>query len=175
MSLSKITLVVSSLALGLLITSSPPESQDLAGYLSQHGYNSIAMSKLSTGHETVEVEINGVSGRFVLDLGAGATVVHSARLSKYGLVPTQDLPEFVGIGAGGQSLITSYPLQSLTIDGVALDLDQVRGMNLSGVVEALSGATGAEIDGVVGQDVLTRYQGVIDVNAQQLFLRPQPR
>lgn len=175
MKLSRNTLGAACIGLSLMPAAQSAKAQDLADYLSQHGYSAIAMNKLATGHETVTVEINGVSGWFVLDSGAGATVIHSARLAKYELASTEAVNSSIGIGAGGQSSIMSHDIQSLRIDGAALNLPQVRSMDLSGVVEALTAATGTEIDGVIGQDVLTRYQGVIDVKAQQLFLRPEPR
>lgn len=149
-------------------------TQDLEAYLGQHGYSRVALSKLTSGHETLRVTINGVEGVFVLDSGAGASVVDNASLVKFALAPSTDQAE-MATGAGGEIAVVRYPVQSLSVGDVALDLAEVRGMDLSGVVNALKSATGAEIDGVIGQDVLTRFSGVIDVRAQALFLRkPTP-
>ena len=146
-------------------------AQDLAGYLTQHGYVPIKMTKLSTGHETVMVTINGVQGQFVVDSGAGGTVVHNGRLEKFSLQAPQGEGE-ASSGAGGGFTAFRADVQSFVIEGVPLDIDQVRTLDLGAVVDQLKLATGADIDGVVGQDVLTRFAGVLDVGAQTLFLRP---
>lgn len=146
-------------------------AQDLAGYLGQHGYVPIRMTKLSTGHETVIVTINGVEGQFVVDSGAGGTVIHSARLEKFSLQAPEGEGE-VSSGAGGQTTVHRLPIQSFAIAGVTLDVEEVRTLDLTSVVDRLKSIAGADIDGVVGQDVLTRFRGVLDVGNQTLFLRP---
>lgn len=162
---------VALLTFGALLAPTTAAAQDLGAYLGAHGYHQVPLVKLPTGHETVRVVLNGVEGVFILDSGAGATVIHTASLSKYALVPLAEGNGDLAIGAGGATAIARYPIQSLTLGGMALNMTEVRGMDLSGVVQTLKSATGADIDGVIGQDVLTRFGGVIDVGAQRLFLR----
>ena len=159
------------LTAGVAYAPASASAQDLAGYLTQHGYVPIRMTKLSTGHETVVVTINGVEGQFVVDSGAGGTVVHSGRLEKFSLQAPEGEGE-ASSGAGGGFTAFRANMESFAIEGVTLDVDQVRTLDLGAVVGQLKQATGADIDGVVGQDVLTRFAGVLDVGAQTLFLRP---
>lgn len=159
------------LSAGVVFAPASASAQDLAGYLTQHGYVPIKMTKLSTGHETVMVTINGVQGQFVVDSGAGGTVVHSGRLKKFSLHAPQGEGE-ASSGAGGGFTAFRASVQSFDIEGVTLDIDQVRTLDLGAVIDQLKLAAGADIDGVVGQDVLTRFAGVLDVGAQTLFLRP---
>lgn len=156
---------------GLTLAPTTVFAQDLAGYLAQHGYVPIRLTKLSTGHEAVMVTINGVQGQFIVDSGAGGTVIHSARLPKYSLsVPDGDGE--VSSGAGGQVRVHRLPIRSFEIEGVTLGMEEVRTLDLTSVVDRLKSIAGADIDGVVGQDVLTRFRGVLDVGTQTLFLRP---
>ncbi|MFT4955405.1 MAG: putative aspartyl protease [Brevundimonas sp.] len=152
---------------------SPPSAtaQDLPTYLGQYGYVGVPLTKLPTGHETVSVTINGVEGRFVLDSGAGGTVVHSASLDKFSL----EVPEGEGVrssGAGGEITLHRVPVASFQIDDLILDIDEIHALDLSAVVALLSVAAESDIDGVIGQDVLTRFEGVLDARSQTLFLRP---
>ncbi|WP_395943436.1 retropepsin-like aspartic protease [Brevundimonas sp.] len=154
----------------MTLAPSSVRAQDLAGYLGRHGYIAIQMTKLSTGHETVKVTINGVEGQFVVDSGAGGTVVHSARLGKFSLQAPKGDGE-VSSGAGGQTTMHRLPIRSFGIEGVTLDIEEIRTLDLTSVVDRLKSLAGADIDGVIGQDVLTRFNGVLDVGSQTLFLR----
>ncbi len=149
-------------------------AQDLGQYLSGYGYSAVALGKLPTGHETLEVEINGIKGRFILDSGAGASVVHAAYAAKYGLTnPTTDANR-TATGAGGHTAISQHPIDSLSLNGTATDQKQVSIMDLGGVVAAIKAATDTDIDGVIGQDILTRHEAVIDISKQTLYLRTAP-
>ncbi len=76
-----------------------------------------------------------------------------------------------GTGAGGAFTYVTYPVRSLALGDTALPLTTLRSGDLSHVVSAIRRATGETVDGVIGQDVLTRFNGVIDVGTQTLFLR----
>jgi predicted aspartyl protease len=68
--------------------------------LALEGYSSIALTRLKTGHLTLKARINGVPGRFVLDTGAGRSVIESARREKFRLARL-DRTTAVATGAGG--------------------------------------------------------------------------
>jgi len=167
-----IAALVATAVLGVSVPSAT--AQDLGQYLSGYGYSPVSLGKLPTGHETLEVEINGVKGRFILDSGAGASVVHTAYAAKYGLnSPTSD-DNRTATGAGGHTAISRHPIDSLSLGGAVMDQKQVSIMDLGGVVAAIKAATGEEIDGVIGQDILTRHDAVIDISKQTLYLRTTP-
>lgn len=133
-----------------------------------NGYQVVTLTKLRTGHETIEVTLNGVRGIFVLDSGAGASVVHSANREKFGLAETG--ASVTGTGAGGQISLQTVPIQSLSLGAVAVPQPEISVTDLGYVVTALQQAAGVTIDGVIGQDILTRDGGIIDVRSQRLFL-----
>lgn len=149
----------------------PASAQELSAYLSERGYFEIPLQKLSTGHETVQLVINGVEGRFILDSGAGGTVIHTGSLSKFSLAMPGDGGE-VSSGAGGQFTWYPLPIASLEIGGRSLEVNEIRTLDLTSVVSRLQEAAGVDVDGVVGQDILTRFKGVLDVGTQTLFLQP---
>jgi len=99
------------------------------------------------------------------------TVVHTGNLSKFSLEMPGDGGE-VSSGAGGQFTWYRLPIESLEIGGRSLEVDEIRTLDLTPVVSRLQEAAGVEVDGVVGQDILTRFKGVLDVGTQTLFLQP---
>lgn len=171
---SKITSIAAALVFlvfGSILTSAPASAQDLNEYLGRYGYVRVPMTKLSTGHETVLVTINGVQGQFVVDSGAGGTVVHSGSLAKFSLTTPQG-EGVASSGAGGPITVFRQPIKSFEINGLVLDIDEVNTLDLSAVAGRLKVAAGVDIDGVLGQDVLTRFKGVLEVSTQSLFLHP---
>ena len=49
----------------------------------QQGYTGIQMTKWISGHLHVDIQLNEVNGSFILDTGAGATVLEENKKSKY--------------------------------------------------------------------------------------------
>ena len=162
-----------SVALLATATATAPAArrQSLARFMSISGYAAIPLTKLPTGHETVVVALNGVASTFVLDSGAGATVLHRTSLAKFGLADGDRMRSSTGVGAGGAIGIDTYAVTSLSISGRQVPLAAIRVADLTAVVGALKAAAGVEVDGVIGQDVLTRWDGVIDVAHSTLYLR----
>lgn len=89
----------------------PPEPDEVGRFLASQGFTVLKLTKLSTGHEIIDVKINGQAGTFVLDSGAGATVVRHDRLAKFGLAAATG--EQQGAGAGGAIAITWSGLPSV--------------------------------------------------------------
>lgn len=143
---------------------------DLLAYLANHGFSAIPLTKLRSSHESVKVEINGVTGLFILDSGAGASVINNSSLAKFNLSNPAG-PQQNATGAGGTFAINQYQVQSFAIESIRLPVTEVRSANLDGVVGALRAANNVEVDGVIGQDILTQFQGIIDVGGQRLFVR----
>ncbi|WP_082731706.1 MULTISPECIES: aspartyl protease family protein [unclassified Sphingomonas] len=147
----------------------PLKPGEVSRFLASKGFTVLKLTKLPTGHEIVDVEINGQAGTFVLDSGAGATVVRHDRLGKFGLGAASG--EAQGAGAGGSIAITSHPIESIALGGRAVPLKRVYSTNLDSVVARLKTATGTEIDGVVGQDILSGFSGIINIGSSELYLK----
>lgn len=154
-----------SLALGGCTTTPQP----LDGFMARQGFVAVPLTKLRSGHETLRLRLNGVDGLFVLDSGAGATVVHRANAERFGLTTKEQSGTAFGAG-GGAIETTAYSIQSFELGGRRLPLDRVVVLDLGTVVGQLKAINGVEVDGVVGQDVLTQFKGVIDVGNQTLYL-----
>lgn len=157
------------LASGNPATATTPEPAPVREFLEGKGYQTFKLTKLPTGHETVEVTINGVTGIFVLDSGSGATVLHRARLEKFGIIGAGDAQQ--GSGAGGDVAITSHPIKSLLLNGHPVPLPTVYATNLDSVVNRLKAATGVVVDGVIGQDVLSGFAAIINIGSSELYLK----
>lgn len=159
-------LIFSGAALSVCATS---QAQTLGELLTTQDYTEIRLKKLATGHEMVRGAINGQEGQFILDSGAGITVIHSSEALRFKLNIDKSSSVFAA-GAGGQGKIFEAQIDYMSIGGEVLDMKKVFVLDLSHVVNALKQATGEHIHGVVGQDVLTAHNGIIDVKNSRLYL-----
>lgn len=139
-------------------------------FLEQQGYTTFKLAKLATGHETIEGTINGAAGVFVVDSGAGATVLHKDRLEKFGIAPGSGNQE-PGAGAGSALALGSHAVPGITLAGKPVPLETVYSTDLANVVQSLKAAAGVDVDGVVGQDVLSRYGAIINIGTSELYLK----
>lgn len=159
-----------SLALLLPATGGARQAQTL----DLRGYVAIPLAQLSSGHLVVQARLNDVPGTFVLDTGAGRTVVELARQRKFRLGRLDATPaSAIGAGAGGVAVRVSRG-NRLRIGGYANDRFAVVLMQLTQVNLAFVRDGHAAIDGVIGADVLRWGAAVIDVPRNVLYLKSTP-
>jgi len=144
-------------------------TRDVAGALCRLGFRAVPLRTLPTGHHLVEVQLNGRPGTFVLDTGAGGTVLHQAFAEQFGVTGTA-LSQGGAIGLGGSQSVSRFAIQNFTIGPVSTRLSRVSTLNLGQVVNALTPIAGRQVHGVAGQDVLSQHRAVIDVRAPAVYL-----
>jgi predicted aspartyl protease len=137
------------------------------------GYICLELTKLTTGHETIPVMINGRAGTFVVDSGTRASFVHLADTEKFDLNDGKHTDST--LGAGGSVQVNNFEIDSFAIAGHAIELKRIGAFDLSPVVDAIADRAGADVDGVVGQDVLGSQYAVIDVSNQRLLVYGDPK
>lgn len=174
--------VIANLVLALTIASTPvaaapaqaPGPAPVRAFLEQQGYTTFKLTKLPTGHETIEGTINGVAGVFVLDSGASATVLHKDKLAKFQVAAASG-NQGSGAGAGSALAIGAHPVTGFTLAGKPVPLATIYSTDLANVVGSLKAAAGVEVDGVVGQDVLSGFGAIINIGTSELYLKlPAP-
>lgn len=145
--------------------------ENFSTLLLQQQYVMVPMTKLNSGLETINATINKTHGLFVLDSGAGRSVIHNKRLTKYQFSPTDQIGTQASSGAGGFVSLQRYTLQAITLDGFTFPISNIAAGDLTVVVDYLEQESSVNIDGVIGQDILSTYQAIIDVSGGRLFLQ----
>lgn len=139
------------------------------------GYGAIALTRMKTGHLTLHARINGVSGRFVLDTGAGRSVIEVSRRDRFRIGRLDDQVG-AATGAGGEGVPVRMAHGNRLQIGVFVDESFTAYlMPLEHVNLAFLRRGQDRIDGVIGADVLRSGAAVIDYASGTLHLKPKAR
>jgi hypothetical protein len=125
------------------------------------------------GLPLINVRINDVDGFYILDSGAGQTVIDSKQVENLKLKIDQDETAYTGggVGAHGIENVPSYN-NKLEIKEYRIDNQAVAVMSLSTAWESLA-QVGAhdELFGFIGVDVLIKANAILDFSTMTLYLK----
>lgn len=123
---------------------------------------------LMSGLIAVEITIDGIPLRFIVDTGASHTILTRTAAGRLGLEAGSASPQ-AARGAPGTVAATPVPVRSFRwgqIELVDLTMMVVDMDNVCGLV-------GTDIAGVIGHDILSRFRITIDYGIEQLILVPR--
>ena len=145
---------------------------ELNDFLISRGYLATPFTQNSAGLLLINVSVNDIPGLFILDTGAGSTVIDASQSDRLNLVLQTDSRSFDGGGAGGVGLEV-IPSTGNTIqigDHIFPDFTLAI-MSLEHAREALAQIGAAEdFVGILGVDVLKPAKAIIDYNTMTLYL-----
>jgi predicted aspartyl protease len=144
----------------------------LRNIFENRGYQAIALNVLNTNLATFTVSINDEQGDFILDSGAGSGILNQDSLSKFHLSEKDFISSRQSTGAGGAITLQIINLDSIKINSLNYDIATINSLDLSAVVKELKTRSKALIHGVIGQDLLQKYQAIISFHDNTLYLKP---
>lgn len=119
-------------------------------------------------HIYLPVNINGKERLWVLDCGAGASVIDSSFAVELGLELEGPVK---AVGASGTVDIYFVTLPSYTIGGIRFDEQKVMAMNMRNLFQRV---LGLDVVGILGYDFLSRFVTKIDyANEKISFYHPE--
>jgi len=133
-------------------------------------YERIPLKKMSSGHLQMRVLLNGVAGNFILDTGAGATVLEEKRKATYHIKSVKSDKEATGTGGGAINMQLSAG-NNLQIGQLEIENSSIYLMSLDHVNRAFKTMKMEEVDGIIGADILSSKKGVIDYPNLILYLQ----
>ncbi len=143
--------------------------------LTSLGYTSIPLRQNIAGQLIMTAKINDVDGAYILDTGAGTTVVDSkqANTLKLKLDHEEAVLTGGGVGAHGMENIPSYN-NTIEIINFKINNLTVAVMSLETAWQSLA-SVGAhdELFGIIGFDILKSGNAIIDYGTMTLYLIQQ--
>jgi len=147
--------------------------QSTADFLTSRGYVAIPVRQNIAGHLLVGATLNDVEGVYILDSGAGRTVIDATRLDLLKLKLNHEEAEATGGGLGGHG-VENVPFYGNTLKLGSFTLEDlpVAVMPLSTAWESLA-QVGAyeELYGIIGVDVLKAGSALVDFDSMTLYLK----
>ena len=142
----------------------------LARFMAQTGHSALPLLRLPTGHLATELQIDGQRGLFLIDSGASQSVLSAVRAALYPLGPALTRERVTGVP--GAQEVTGHRMRHYRIGRITGAGGLIYVADLGFVTRAIAEAGGPEVDGVIGQDLLTRHGAVLDMANNRVFLRP---
>jgi len=141
----------------------------LSELLSRHGFHRHPLLRNQVGHLQLIGQLQDRAIDILVDTGAASTVVDLAYCREMG-IPVRDTGELGG-GAGGATLaIYALDGATLSLGGRPLRSDGIYALDLTHVNQGLTMKGATRVQGVLGADILTYHQSVIDYATMSLFL-----
>lgn len=147
-------------------------AENITQFLTSLGYIAIPVRQNIAGQLLITAKLNGVDGIYILDSGAGQTVVDAKQVDNLQLKLNHDETALTGggVGAHGIENIPSYN-NKLDINNFKIDNLVVAVMSLETAWESLA-QVGAhdELVGIIGVDILKTGNAIIDFSSMTLYL-----
>lgn len=149
------------------------KADSITRFFTSLGYIAVPFRQNIAGQLLISASINGVDGMYILDSGAGQTVVDAKQLDTLKLKLNYDETALTGGGVGAHSLenIPSYN-NKLAISNFRIDDLVVAVMSLETAWESLARAGAQEeLFGIIGVDILKTGNAIIDFSSMTLYLQ----
>lgn len=141
--------------------------------LTQMGYFPVPIRQNIAGQILIDARINNVLGSYILDTGAGTSVVDDKRIELLGLKLNDDEAELTGGGIGGHGIknIPSYG-NIVDIHGLVIENVSIAVMSLASAWDSLA-SIGAhdELFGFLGVDILKSGNAILEFSTMTLYLK----
>lgn len=134
------------------------------------GFAHIPMTALASGHHSVSVMLNGKPASFLVDTGAGATIIHTPYLARFALSRGKGTAAGTATNPTGKLRFDPVAVQKFAVGGTRTRLSKIYAMDISYLVDAVSASSPERIEGLVGQDVLRDQKAIVDLDQSVLYL-----
>ena len=146
------------------------KSTSLKEFLNQKDFYKIKLHLISSDHYKIVAKINNTKGWFILDTGASTTFVAQTAIEKFKLdIEPQKIKAY---GAGPEEIQTKISKNNkLRIGQWMFETCNIACIDLNPINRAFKSADLAEVDGIIGADVLKKGKAVIDYDKNYLYLK----
>ena len=119
----------------------------------------------------VQADVNGKKGYFLVDTGAEISVINTADLQRFKLEAAKIYGDHKrAIGFNGETTSVMRIKNAEVTFGELYDHKDFYSLDLANLILSIEAKTGIRIHGIIGTDVLTKYNCVIDYNQRQIVL-----
>jgi len=144
-------------------------NKKLDNLLRKQGYIKIPFEMYISGHIVFNISFNNLPAKFLIDTGASGTILTIESIEKFNM--TVEETEESGTGAGSTNLAMQKSINnSLSFNDFKIENLDLFVMDLAHVNNSFIEIEQDTIDGVIGADILNKYNCVLDYKGMNFYL-----
>jgi hypothetical protein len=144
-------------------------SKTLNKFLKESGYISVKLNFLKTKHYSLEANINGINGKFILDTGASNSCICTTLESNFNIISkeTKEKASSATSEIGNTKISKNNTIQigkwENKINLITFDMSHIN--------HALNEKKINSVSGIIGADVLKKSKAILDYKSNKLYLK----
>ena len=144
-------------------------SKTLNKFLKESGYISVKLNFIKTKHYSLEANINGKKGRFILDTGASSSCICTSLENKFNVISKENKEK--------ASSANSEMKHTKISEGNAIQIGKWNSktslltFDMSHINYALGEKEIKAVDGIIGSDILKKSKAILDYKSNKLYLK----
>ena len=144
-------------------------SKTLNKFLKESRYISVKLNFLKTKHYSLEANINGINGKFILDTGASNSCICSSLENNFNIISK----ETINKASSATSEISNTKIsKNNTIQiGKWENKTNLITFDMSHINHALSEKKIDSVSGIIGADILKKSKAILDCKSNKLYLK----
>jgi hypothetical protein len=146
-------------------------NKKLDNLLRKQGYIKLPFVMYVSGHIVFEIVLNNLPAKFLIDTGASGTILTKECIGKFSLQVEET--EESGTGAGSTNLEMQNSINnSLVFKDYKIENLNLFIMDLAHVNNSFIEIEEDIIDGVIGADILSKYNCILDYKGNVFYILP---
>jgi hypothetical protein len=144
-------------------------SKTLNKFLKESGYISIKLNFLKTKHYSLEANINGINGKFILDTGASNSCICSSLENNFNIISKKTIEK----ASSATSEINNTKISKNNTIQIGKWENKINLIifDMSHINHALDEKKINPIDGIIGADILKKSKAILDYKSNKLYLK----
>jgi hypothetical protein len=144
-------------------------SKTLNKFLKESGYISIKLNFLKTKHYSLEANINGINGKFILDTGASNSCICSSLENNFNIISKETIEK----ASSATSEISNTKISKNNTIQIGKWENKINliTFDMSYINNALNEKKIDSVSGIIGADILKKSKAILDYNLNNLYLK----
>lgn len=141
----------------------------LRNHLENNNFYRIPLKKLESGHYAIPLNINNVSGLFILDTGASSSCLGIDDINYFELISQESTVKAAGAGTLNITTQRTGPVV-FKHKKWSIKVPEIICIDLNTINQALQNVNSPKVQGIIGADLLKTTRAVIDYGRNCLYV-----
>ena len=144
-------------------------SKTLNKFLKESGYIAVKLNFLKTKHYSLEANINGINGKFILDTGASNSCICSSLENNFNIISKETIEK----ASSATSKINNTKISKNNKIQIGKWENKINliSFNMNHINQVLGEKKINSIDGILGADIFKKSKAILDYKSNKLYLK----